>query len=67
MAIDPEELAPRKKKAELVVGEDISALSARELEERIGALEAEILRTREALASRASTRNAADAIFKRGL
>ncbi len=65
MAIDPEELLPRKPKRDLVVGEDISTLSVTELEARIAALEAEIVRGREALQARTSTRSAADAAFKR--
>ena len=65
MAIDPDELLPRKPKSEIVLGQDISALSVVELEARITALENEILRSREALKARAATRNAADAAFKR--
>jgi uncharacterized small protein (DUF1192 family) len=65
MAIDLDELAPRKPKPETVLGEDLSAKSAHELEARIAALEAEIARTREALRARAQTRNAADSFFKR--
>ena len=64
MAIDPEELLPRKPKRDLVVGEDISTLSVVELEVRIDALKAEIMRVREALQARTSTRSAADAAFK---
>lgn len=65
MAVDLDELMPRKKKPETVLGEDLSAKSVHELEERIAALEAEITRTREALNARAKTKNAADALFKR--
>ena len=65
MAIDLDELAPRKPKPQAVLGEDLSAMSAHELEVRIAALEAEIVRSREALRSRAATKNAADAFFKR--
>lgn len=65
MAIDPEELLPRKPKRDLVVGEDISTLSVTELEARIATLEAEIVRGREALQARTNTRRAADAAFKR--
>ena len=65
MAIDLDELAPRKPKPETVLGQDISAMSAHELEARIAALEAEIARTRDALGSRAATKTAADAFFKR--
>jgi uncharacterized small protein (DUF1192 family) len=65
MAIDLDELAPRKPKVETVLGEDLSAKSAHELEARIAALETEIARTREALKARAATRSAADAFFTR--
>jgi uncharacterized small protein (DUF1192 family) len=65
MAIDLDELMPRKPKPATVLGEDLSAKSVHELEERIAALEAEIARTREALSARSKTKNAADALFKR--
>ena len=65
MAIDLDELAPRKPKGEIILGEDLSALSVHELEKRIVALEVEIARTKDALRSRAATKNAADAFFKR--
>ena len=65
MAIDLDELAPRKPKPEIALGEDLSTKSAHELEARIGALEAEILRTREALKARVATKSSADAFFKR--
>lgn len=66
MAIDLDELEPRKPKLDIVLGEDLSALSAHELERRIAALEAEIARAKDALRSRATTKSAADAFFKRG-
>lgn len=66
MAIDLDELAPRKPKAETVIGEDLSRMSEHELEMRIANLESEIARTKEALRSRAATKQAADAFFKRG-
>ena len=65
MPIDPEELLPRKKHPDIVLGEDISAMSAHELERRIAALESEIARCREAIRARDATKSAADAIFKR--
>lgn len=65
MAIDPDELLPRKKKSEIVLGEDISSLSEHELAARIATLEAEIVRTKEAMKARSATRSAADAFFKR--
>lgn len=65
MAIDPEELLPRKKAPSIVLGEDIAALSEFELLARIAALENEIGRCRDAIASRQATRSAADSFFKR--
>ncbi len=65
MAIDIDELAQRKPKPEIVIGEDLSRLSAHELEARIASLEAEVARTREALSKKAQTKSAADALFKR--
>jgi uncharacterized small protein (DUF1192 family) len=66
MAVDPEELLPRKKAAsEIVLGADLSAMSAHELEARIASLEAEIVRCREAIASRNNTKAAADAFFRK--
>jgi len=65
MAIDLDELMPRKPKPETVLGQDLSVMSVHELEGRIAALEAEIVRSREALHSRAATKSAADAFFKR--
>jgi uncharacterized small protein (DUF1192 family) len=65
VAIDLDELAPRKPKPQSVLGEDLSAMSVHELEARIAALEAEITRSREALRTRAATKTAADAFFKR--
>jgi len=65
MAIDPEELLPRKKPAEIVLGQDLSAMSQFELEGRIAALEGEIARCRDAITARRATKSAADAFFKR--
>jgi uncharacterized small protein (DUF1192 family) len=65
MAIDPDELLPKKKLADLVLGQDLSALSEHELETRIAALESEIARCRDAIAARKHTKSAADAFFKR--
>lgn len=65
MAIDPEELLPRKPAPEIVIGQDISTLSVAELENRIAELEAEIVRSKEALKARAATKNAAEAVFRR--
>jgi len=65
MAIDLDELMPRKPKGETVIGQDLSAMSVHELEARIVSLEAEITRTKDALRARDATKNAADAFFKR--
>lgn len=65
MAIDPEELLPRKKAPEIVLGEDLSAMSGFELNARIAALETEIARCRDAIAARRATKSAADSFFKR--
>jgi len=65
MAIDPEELLPRKKAPEIVLGEDLSMMSEFELGARIMALEAEIARSREAIEARKATKSAADAFFKK--
>jgi len=56
---------PRKKLPDIVLGEDISALSAHELEQRIARLEAEIARCRAAIDQRLATRSAAEGFFKR--
>ena len=63
--MDLDDLAPRKKQPPIQLGEDIAALSAHELEQRIARLEAEIARCREAIAARHATRSAAESFFKR--
>ncbi len=65
MPINPDELQPRRKQPDIVLGEDIAALWAHELGNRIAALEAEIARCREAIRARDATKSAADAVFKR--
>ena len=65
MPIDPDELLPRKKKTEIVLGEELSTMSEHELVERITALETEIVRSREAIAARQSTKAAADSFFRK--
>ena len=65
MAIDLDELVPRKKPPEIVLGEDLSAKSEHELVARIGALEAEMGRCRDAIMARKSTRAAADSVFRK--
>jgi len=64
--MDSDDLEPRRKKLpDIVLGEDISALSANELEARIVRLEEEIARLREAIRARGATRSAAETFFKR--
>ena len=65
MAIDPDELQPRKKLPDIVLGEDISALSAHELEARIARLEEEIARCKAAIQARHATKSAAENFFKK--
>jgi uncharacterized small protein (DUF1192 family) len=65
MPIDPEEFLPKKKAPDVVLGEELSAMSAHELEARISALEAEIVRCREAIRARLATKSVADGFFKR--
>ena len=63
MPMEPDE--PRKKKPEIVPGEDLSTLSVYELEARIATLESEVARARDAIRARGATKSAADAFFKR--
>jgi len=65
MAIDPEDLLPRKKAPEIVLGQDLSAMSEFELQDRIAALQTEIARCQLAIDARKATRSVADAFFKR--
>ncbi|HJR56455.1 MAG TPA: DUF1192 domain-containing protein [Rhizomicrobium sp.] len=65
MPIDPEDPQPRKKLPDIALGEDISALSAHELEARIARLDEEIARCKQAIAARHATKSAAENFFKR--
>lgn len=65
VAMDLDDLAPRKKPPQIQLGEDISMLSAHELEERIARLEEEIARCKSAIAARHATKSAAENFFKR--
>ena len=47
------------------IGQDLSLLSLDELEERIGQLKAEIARLEGELRAKGSTRQAAEALFRR--
>ena len=53
-----------KKKLAHEIGQDVSLVSAGELEERIALLEAEIARLKGEVAKRNASRSAADAVFK---
>ena len=55
--------APKKKTAH-EIGASLDALSVDELEERVGLLEQEIVRLKEAIAARRVTKSAADSVFK---
>lgn len=58
-----EDDAPRKKRTH-EVGMPIDTMSVEELEERIGLLEGEIGRLREAIAARRKTKDEAESLFK---
>jgi uncharacterized small protein (DUF1192 family) len=58
-------LPPAKKLPQIQLGEDISALSAHELETRIARLAEEIERCKAAIAERHATKSAAENFFKR--
>ncbi len=66
MAIDPDELQPRKPKTEIVLGQDLSDMSEHELAARIEVFESEIARCREAIKARQATKSAAAAFFRQG-
>jgi uncharacterized small protein (DUF1192 family) len=61
--IDPDE-AKKPSPQEIVVGADLSKLSVEELEERVGALRAEIARLEADIAVKRSSRAAADSVFR---
>jgi uncharacterized small protein (DUF1192 family) len=63
--MDLDDLQPRKKLPDIVLGEDISALSAHELEKRIARLEEEIARCSAAIKARQATKSAAESFFKK--
>jgi uncharacterized small protein (DUF1192 family) len=54
-----------KKKITHEIGQDLYLLSVKELEERIALLTEEIERLRAAIASKQSSRSAADSFFKK--
>ena len=63
--MDSDDLSPRQKLPSLQLGEDISTLSAHELEARIARLEEEIARCKLEITARNATRSAAEIFFKR--
>ena len=65
MPIDPDDLPRKKKHTEIVLGQDLSAMSEFELGARITEMEAEIARCREAIGARRATKDAASAFFNK--
>ena len=59
---DDEDDKPKQKDIE--IGEDVALLSVEELTERIALLEVEIIRLKEAIESKQSSRSAAEDVFK---
>jgi uncharacterized small protein (DUF1192 family) len=53
-----------KKPANMVIGENLDAISVAELEQRIQALDSEIIRLKAEIAKKQASRNAADAFFR---
>ncbi len=54
-----------KKKKPFEIGQDLSLLSAGELQETVNVLKQEIARIEAEMASKSASRNAAEAFFKR--
>ena len=61
--MDLDDIRPIKKPA-IVIGEDLALLPVAELEHRVHLLESAIVRTREAIAGKQSSKAAADAFFR---
>jgi uncharacterized small protein (DUF1192 family) len=59
-----EEEDAKKLKSGPAAGEDLSNLSVEELEERVEVFEAEIARLKQVIASKQSSKTAADSFFK---
>ena len=59
-----DDLKPRPKPPEHTVGQDLSTLSVHELKERIALLTSEIARLETTMASKLSSKNAAESVFK---
>ncbi|MFO1122171.1 MAG: DUF1192 domain-containing protein [Hyphomicrobiales bacterium] len=60
--MEPDDLP--KKKPDMVIGENLDAVSLAELELRIQALESEIKRIRAEIGKKQASRSAADAFFR---
>lgn len=63
--MDWDELKPRQPARAITVGEDLSALSIAELDQRVAALQAEIERIKAERSVKAARNAAADQLFKR--
>ena len=63
--MDLDDSEPRNKLPDIVLGQDISTLSAHELEKRIARLEEEIARCKTAIGERNATKSAAESFFKK--
>ncbi|HXK53312.1 MAG TPA: DUF1192 domain-containing protein [Hyphomicrobiales bacterium] len=61
--MDHDDLVPAKQQA-IEIGGDLSQLSIGELQERIGALKAEIARVEADIKAKSSSRQAAESVFK---
>lgn len=64
MSLFPDDDRPRPKRIH-EIGQDLSALSVGEIDERIAALHAEIARLAEARTRKDASRSAADAFFRK--
>lgn len=56
---------PRKPKTDMVIGQNLDAISIAELEQRIILLDSEIARIRAEISKKQQSRNAADAFFSK--
>lgn len=61
--MDSDDLLP-KPKAQMVIGENLDAVSIAELEQRIQLLDSEIVRVKAEIARKVASKSAADAFFK---
>ena len=61
--MDLDDIRPIKK-PDITIGEDLALLSLAELEHRVHLLESEIVRIRETISDKQSSKAAADAFFR---